>query len=133
VTTFVDTNVLIDLVQDDATWGQWSEEQLFAALQKGNLYINAVGYAELVPAFDDMPALDAFLKLAKITLKDISRPAAYLAGEAFLRYRKSKGTKTGVLADFFIGAQAQAEGWTILTRDAARYKTYFSGVKLVCP
>ena len=137
MTTLVDTNVLIDLVQDDATWGQWSEEQLFAALQKGNLYINAVGYAELVPAFDDMPALDAFLKQAKITIKPISRPAAYLAGEAFLRYRKSNGTKTGenlgVRADFFIGAQAQAEGWTILTRDAARYKTYFSGVKLVCP
>lgn len=135
--TLVDTNVLIDLVQDDATWGQWSEAQLFAALQRGNLYINVVGYAELVPAFDDMPALDAFLKLAKITVKDISRPAAYLAGEAFLHCRKSKSTKTGenlgVRADFFIGAQAQAEGWTILTRDAGRYKTYFSSVKLVCP
>lgn len=133
VVTLVDTNVLIDLVQDDPTWGQWSETQLFAALQRGNLVINAVGYAELVPAFDDMPALDTFLKRAKITVKDISRPVAYLAGTAFLRYRKSKGTKTGVLADFFIGAQAQSEGWTILTRDAARYKTYFSGVKLVCP
>jgi len=135
--TMVDTNVLIDLVQDDATWGLWSEAQLFAALQRGNLCINAVGYAELVPAFDDMPALDAFLKLAKITVKDISRPAAYLAGEAFLRYRRRKGTKTGenldVRADFFIGAQAQSEGWTILTRDAARYKTYFSAVRLVCP
>lgn len=133
MTTLVDTNVLIDLVQDDATWGQWSEEQLFAALQKGNLCISAVGYAELTPAFDDMPSLDAFLKRAKITVKHISRPAAYLAGEAFLRYRKSKGTKTGVLADFFIGAQAQSEGWTILTRDAARYKTYFQTVKLICP
>ena len=131
--TLVDTNVLIDLVQDDASWGQWSETQLFAALQRGNLYINAVGYAELVPAFDDMPALDVFLKRAKITIKDISRPAAYLAGEVFLRYRKSKGMKTGVLADFYIGAQAQAEGWAILTRDAARYKTYFADVKLVCP
>jgi predicted nucleic acid-binding protein len=133
MTTLVDTNVLIDLVQDDSTWGQWSEEQLFAALQKGNLYINVVGYAELTPAFDDMSSLDAFLKRAKITVKNISRPAAYLAGEAFLRYRKSKGTKTGVLADFFIGAQAESEGWTILTRDAARYKTYFKTVKLICP
>lgn len=132
-TTMVDTNVLIDLVQDDATWGQWSEAQLYAALQRGNLVINPLGYVELVPAFDDMPALDAFLKLAKITVKDIPRQAVYLAGEAFLRYRKSKGTKTGVLVDFFIGAQAQSEGWTILTRDAARYKTYFSGVKLICP
>lgn len=97
------------------------------------MYINAAAYAELVPAFDDMMALNGFLKLAKISVKEISRPTAYLAGTAFLRYRKLKGTKTGVLADFFIGAQAQTEAWTILTRDAARYKTYFPEVKLICP
>ncbi|OGB21065.1 MAG: hypothetical protein A3I66_14015 [Burkholderiales bacterium RIFCSPLOWO2_02_FULL_57_36] len=131
--TLVDTNVLIDLVQDDATWAPWSETQLFEAQKQGPLYINALGYAELVPAFDDMASLDRFLKLAKITVKEVSRPTAYAAGAAFLRYRKLKGTKTGVLADFFIGAQAQTEGWTILTRDAARYKTYFPQVRLVCP
>jgi predicted nucleic acid-binding protein len=129
----VDTNVLIDLVQDDPMWAAWSEAQLFAAQTQSALSINAVAYAELVPAFDDMAALDGFLKLAKISVKDISRATAYLAGTAFLRYRRLKGTKTGVLADFFIGAQAQAEGWAILTRDAARYKTYFPEVKLICP
>lgn len=131
--TLVDTNVLIDLVQDDPSWAVWSEAQLFEALKQGPLYINAVAYAELVPAFDDMAALDSFLNLAKITVKDISRPTAYLAGTAFLRYRRLKGTKTGVLADFFIGAHAQTEGWTLLTRDAARYKTYFPEAKLICP
>lgn len=131
--TLVDTNVLIDLVQDDVTWATWSETQLFEAQKQGPLYINLVGYAELVPAFDDAGALDDFLKLARIVVKDISRPAAYLAGATFLRYRQRKGTKTGVLADFFIGAQAQTEGWTILTRDTARYKTYFPEVRLICP
>ena len=131
--TLVDTNVLIDLVQDDVEWANWSEAKLFEAQQAGALSINLVGYVELVPAFDSMAELDGFLKRAKIAVKDISRPAAYLAGEAFLRYRKRKGVKTGVLADFFIGAQAQTEGWTILTRDAARYKTYFPAVRLICP
>lgn len=131
--TLVDTNVLIDLVQDDAEWAAWSEAKLFEALQAGALMINPVGYAEMVPAFDSMADLDSFLKRARITVKDISRAAAYLAGDAFLRYRKRKGTKTGVLADFFIGAQAQAEGWKILTRDAARYKSYFPAVVLICP
>lgn len=131
--TLVDTNVLIDLVQDDPSWAAWSEAQLFEAQKRGALYINAVAYAELVPAFDDMKALDGFLKLAQISVKEISRPTAYLAGTAFLRYRRLKGTKTGVLADFFIGAQAQTEDWTILTRDAARYKTYFPKVRLICP
>ena len=131
--TLVDTNVLLDLVQDDAEWANWSEAKLFEAQRAGPLTINLVGYAELVPAFDSMADLDGFLKRARIAVKDISRPAAYLAGEAFLQYRKRKGAKTGVLADFFIGAQAQTEGWTILTRDAARYKTYFPAVTLIHP
>jgi predicted nucleic acid-binding protein len=131
--TLVDTNVLIDLVQDDAEWADWSEAKLFEAQQAGALTINFAGYAELVPAFDSMAELDGFLNRAKIAVKELSRPAAYLAGEAFLRYRKRKGVKTGVLADFFIGAQAQTEGWTILTRDAARYKTYFPAVTLIHP
>ena len=126
-------HVLIDLVQDDAEWVSWSEANLFEARQAGALTINLVGYAELVPAFASMADLDGFLKRAKIAEKAISRPAAYLADEAFLHYRKRRGAKTGVLADFFIGAQAQTEGWTILTRDAARYKTYFPAVRLICP
>ena len=131
--TLVDTNVLIDLVQDDAEWASWSEVKLYEAQLAGALTINPVGYAELVPAFNSMADLDSFLKSAKIAVKDISRPAAYLAGEVFLSYRKRTGIKTGVLADFFIGAQAQAENWTILTRDTARYKSYFPAVKLICP
>ena len=131
--TLVDTNVLIDLVQDDAEWANWSEAKLFEAQRAGPLTINLVGYTELVPAFDSMADLDGFLKRARIAVKDISRPAAYLAGEAFLQYRKRRGAKTGVLADFFIGAHAQTEGWTILTRDAARYKTYFPAVTLIHP
>ena len=111
----------------------WSETKLLEARQAGALTINAVGYAELVPAFNSMAHLDGFLKRAKIAVKGISRPAAYLAGEVFLHYRKRRGVKTGVLADFFIGAQAQTEGWTILTRGAARYKTYFPAVTLICP
>lgn len=129
----VDSNVLIDLVQDDPVWAAWSQAQLFEAQKQEPLAINAVAYAELVPAFDDMASLDAFLNRARISIKEISRPTAYLAGTAFLRYRKRKGTKTGVLPDFFIGAQAQTEGLTILTRDRARYQSYFPAVKLICP
>jgi predicted nucleic acid-binding protein len=83
--TLVDTNVLIDLVQDDPAWAAWSEAQLFEAQKQGALVINAVAYAELVPTFDAMASLDGFLKLAKISVKDISRSTAYLAGTAFMR------------------------------------------------
>ena len=131
--TLVDTNALNDLVQDDAEWANWSEEKLFEVQQVGGSAINIIGYAELAPAFDSMAKLDGFLRRAKIAVKGISRATVYLASEAFLRYHKRKGVKTGVLADFFIGAQAQTEGGTILTRDAARCKTYFPAVKLICP
>jgi predicted nucleic acid-binding protein len=131
--TLVDTNVLIDLAQDDPNWADWSEEQLVLAQKRGPLFINLIGYAELVPAMDTAVALDSFLTRAKVTVCDISRPAAYLAGVAFLKYRKQKGSKTGVLADFFIGAQAQTERWPLLTRDPGRYRTYFPKVKLICP
>ena len=131
--TLVDTNVFIDLAQNDVLWADWSEAQLYKAQIAGPLYINPVGYAELVPTFATMASMDLFLKQAKVVMKDISRPTAYLAGQAFLRYRRLKGVKTGVLADFFIGAQAQAEGWKILTRDVARYKTYFPTVQLIHP
>lgn len=131
--TLVDTNVLIDLVQDDPQWADWSEAQLLKAQKQGPLFINPIGYAELVPAMANMTALDDFLKRSTIVVKDFSRPTAYLAGEIFLLYKKRKGTKTGVLADFFIGAQAQTEGWILLTRDAGRYQTYFPNVKLISP
>ena len=131
--TLVDSNVLMDLLNDEPEWADWSEAALLSALKSGPLYINAIGYAELVPAFDDATQLDSFLRKSQIVLKDISRATSWLAGEVFLVYRRRKGTKTGVLADFFIGAQAQSEGWTILTRDRARYTTYFPAVQLICP
>ena len=131
--TLVDSNVLIDLLQDDPRWAAWSERQLFEAQQVGPLLINPVGYAELTPAHDSMAELDKFLAQCKISMQPLTRQAAYFAGQAFLAYRRRKGSKTGVLPDFFIGAQAQTEGWALLTRDAGRYKTYFPSVKLICP
>jgi predicted nucleic acid-binding protein len=130
----VDTNVLVDVVAKEPDWYEWSYEQMQSARTVAPLCINSVIYAELAAAYKSVDELEGVLKLAKVRLKPMSRPAAFLAGHAFLSYRrKSKGTKTGVLPDFFIGAQAQTEGWTILTRDAGRYKTYFPRVKLICP
>ena len=77
--------------------------------------------------------LDDFHKAASIRVEPLSLNCACLAGQAFLAYRQRKGTKTGVLPDFFSGAQAQSEGWTRLTRDSARQRTDFPTVKWVCP
>jgi predicted nucleic acid-binding protein len=129
----VDTNVLIDLLRADPVWKDWSEQQLLMARASGGLVINAVVYAELAAVPETLPILDDFLDVAGITVQPLSRQCARLAGQAFWTYRRRKGVKSGVLPDFFIGAQAQAEGWSLLTRDASRYRTYFPTVKLICP
>jgi len=129
----VDSNIWIDPIQKDPVWLDWSLAQVQQVRAQKLAAINPVIYAELAPTYDDPAALDKFLSAAKATMKPLSLAAAYAAGRAFLRYRQKRGTKTGVLPDLFIGAQAQTEGWTILTRDVARYRAYFPGVKLIAP
>jgi predicted nucleic acid-binding protein len=129
----VDTNVWIDLIQNDPVWMTWSKEQVILAKAQKKIAINPVVYAELVPNYDTFEELAHFVKLSNAAMKPLTDKCAYEAGRAFLAYRQRGGAKTGVLADFFIGAQAVTEDWTLLTRDAARYKTYFPKIKLICP
>ncbi len=129
----IDSNVLIDVIAQDPVWCDWSLAQLRAAKAQDRLTINALIYAEIAVAYESVLELDSFLKPTGIVVSPVSNLTAFLASRAFMRYRKTKGTKTGVLPDFFIGAQAQAEGWTLLTRDATRYRRYFPHVKLICP
>ena len=129
----VDTNVIVDLFKADSQWKAWSEDQLFAASQVNQLTLNAVIYAELCAVPGAADAVDRLMLDVGMRMEPLSKPCARLAGQAFAKYRKRSGIKTGVLADFFIGAQAESEGWTILTRDQARYTTYFPEVPLICP
>src|ERR1035441_3684450 len=123
--TLVDTNVLLDLVTDDPKWADWSIRQLDVAAIKGPLAINLVVYAELSVRFATIEALDAILLEAGIGVAAMPRPALFLAGKAFQRYRAAGGARTGVLQDFFIGAHAAVAGLTLLSRDAQRYRAYF--------
>jgi len=133
MTTLVDTNVLLDIYKADPEWAPWSLQQLRLARSGPGLATNMVVYAELAGHPAEPAHLDRFLATLGIAVIDLTRPAARLAGKAFLQYRKNGGTRTGVLPDFFIGAHAQAEGWTLLTRDAGRYRSYFPGIALICP
>lgn len=129
----VDTNVLLDVLEDDPNWAEWSLRQLRAQSQVHELVINPVIYAELSLAFDSVQALDATLAGMGFAFEELPRPALFLAGRAFVRYRREGGTKGNVLADFFIGAHAAVAGCSILTRDAQRYRNYFPRVPLVTP
>ncbi len=129
----VDTNVWIDIINNDPTWKDWSLRHLKLASATGGICINPVIYAELATRYTSREQLDAALGPTGVQMIELSPDAAFLAGHAFLRYRQSKGTKSGVLPDFFIGAQAQAQGFTLVTRDAARFRSYFPRVNLLAP
>lgn len=129
----VDTNVLVDVLENDPDWADWSVAQLRAQAQIHRLVINSVIYAELSLAFSTMEALDEALAALQIPVIEIPRPALFLAGKAFVKYRRQGGAKSNVLADFFIGAHAAAAGLPVLTRDVRRYAGYFPTVSLVAP
>jgi predicted nucleic acid-binding protein len=129
----VDTNVLIDVLEDDPQWAEWSVAQLRAHSKIHELGINAIVYAELSLAFERLEELDDAVMRLGLRLLEIPRPALFLAGRAFLTYRKAGGPRSNVLADFFIGAHAAVAGVAILTRDAQRYTAYFPAVKLLLP
>lgn len=129
----VDTNVLIDVLQDNPEWADWSIGRLRAQARIHELAINAVVYAELSAAFERYEELDEAVSGLDLRLLEIPRPALFLAGKAFVRYREAGGSKSNALSDFLIGAHAAVEKMPLLTRDVRRYRRWFPGVTLVSP
>jgi predicted nucleic acid-binding protein len=129
----VDTNVLVDVLVDDPQWADWSMRQLRTQSKHQRLAINPIIYAELSLTFSTVAALDRTVSELGLAFIEIPRSALFLAGKAFVRYRRQGGKKHNVLADFFIGAHAAVAGYALLTRDTQRYSAYFPSVKLICP
>ena len=129
----VDTNVLLDVLQNDSQWAEWSQSQLEAASLTDRLAINAVIYSELSMAFARIEELEQVIAEVALAVEAIPRAALFLAGKVFLDYRRAPGTKRGVLPDFYIGAHAAVMKWPLLTRDARRYRHYFPTLELITP
>ena len=129
----VDTNVLVDVLQNDPQWADWSIAQLRAQAQLHALAINPVIYAELSLSFTTFEALDRVVATMELAIHEVPRPALFLAGKAYLQYRRRGGGKAQVLPDFFIGAHAAVEGWPLLTRDASRFRTHFPNLEVIAP
>jgi predicted nucleic acid-binding protein len=131
--TLVDTNILLDVFTEDPRWLDWSLARLEEASFRGPLVINDVIYAETSTRYAAIEDFEAALPGIGITVVALPRKALFLAGKAFVQYRGAGGVRTGVLADFFIGAHAATERLPLLTRDARRYRTYFPTVNLIAP
>ena len=131
--TLVDSNVLLDIFTEDANWLEWSNEALGAAAEAGPLYINPVIYAEVSVRFSRVEDLEEALPSSDFRRAGLPWAAAFLAGKAFVSYRRSRGVASVPLPDFFIGAHAAVDDLALLTRDARRYRTYFPTVRLLAP
>jgi predicted nucleic acid-binding protein len=131
VKTLVDTNVLLDVITQDRAWAAWSETALRKAAEHSQLAINPIIFAEVSMKFARVEDVEE--ALADFVREPLPYEAGFLCGKAFLAYRKRGGEKRSPMPDFYVGAHAAVGGMTLLTRDAARYRTYFPSLTIVAP
>lgn len=129
----VDSNVLLDVLTEDPRWSSWSMNALAEQGDREVLAINPIIYAEVSIGFVRIEEVDAALPPSTFHRLALPWEAAFLAGKCFLSYRKRRGLRVSPLPDFYIGAHASVSGMRLLTRDAARYRTYFPKLKLIAP
>jgi predicted nucleic acid-binding protein len=129
----VDSNIILDVFLDDPNWADWSESKLVKFSSITKLFINPVVYSEVSISFQRIEELEFALNQTGFQMLEIPKEALFLAGKAFLTYRKNKGTKLSPLPDFYIGAQAAILKMDLITRDPSRYRTYFPTVQLITP
>jgi len=129
----VDSNIILDLFLSDLQWADWSESKLDEYNDHFTLYINSIIYSEISIGFKLIEDLEGAIIKAGFKMLEIPKEALFLAGKAYIKYRRRKGIKRTPLPDFFIGAQAAVFNLELLTRDVSRYQTYFPTVKLIAP
>jgi predicted nucleic acid-binding protein len=129
----VDSNVLLDVLTEDPRWFDWSADALARCADVSGLAINPIVYAEVSVGFDRIEDVESALPSDVFVRSPLPWDAAFLAGKCFESYRRRGGEKRSPLPDFYIGAHAAVSGLSLLTRDPARYRTYFPKVTLISP
>ncbi len=125
--------MILDVVTEDPHWGAWSAAMLARCAEGGMLVINPIIYAEISIGFERVEELDEVLDEDSFLRHPLPWEAAFLAGKCFLEYRRRGGSRRSPLPDFYIGAHAAVARLPLLTRDARRYRTYFSGLQILSP
>ncbi len=129
----VDSNIILDVFLDDPVWADWSEAALSEYAIHTPLFINQIIYSEISIGFKKIEELEVAISSSGFQMLEIPKEALFLAGKAFLNYRKHKGEKRSPLPDFFIGAHAAVSGLELITRDKNRYQTWFPSVRIISP
>jgi predicted nucleic acid-binding protein len=129
----VDSNVLLDVMTEDERWFEWSSETLAELAESAVLVVNPIVYAEVSVGFERIEELEAALPADRFARESLPWEAAFLAAKCYVAYRRRGGERRSPLPDFYIGGHAAVRGMALLTRDAARYRTYFPGLVLLSP
>jgi predicted nucleic acid-binding protein len=129
----IDSCVVLDLGNPDSDWFEWSASTLERLDASNTFVINPVVYAECAIGYSSIEEVETLFESLGFQVQNLPREALFLAGKAFMQYRRNKGNKTNVLPDFFIGAHAAVSGYPLVTRDKSRFSTYFPSVKLIAP
>ena len=132
---FPDSNILIDIIEKDSIWYDWSFARMADASGSGRVVINHVVVAEVAPFSGELVTfLDAIDRMG-VEIEALSNQAAYAAGHAFRKYARNreKAAPKTILPDFLIGGHAASLGAAILTRDPRFYRSYFPDVSLITP
>lgn len=125
--------MLLDVLTADPAWSEWSGGMLATAGDDGRLVINPIIYAEVSAGFDRIEELDEAVPVSEFDREPLPYEAGFLAGKAFLAYRRRGGQRRSPLPDFYIGAHAAVRGYRLLTRDTARYRASFPTLQLISP
>ena len=129
----VDANVLLDVMTEDSTWGDWSANMIADLSEAHVLVINPIIYAEISVRFERIEDLESAIEESGLERRPLPWEAAFLAGKCHLKYRRQGGIKRSPMPDFYIGAHAAVEQLPLLTRDAKRFRAYFPRLDLLCP
>jgi predicted nucleic acid-binding protein len=129
----VDANIIIDLVEGNSSWTHWAERQIIEARLEDALVFNVVIAAEVAHMFKSTERYRNLFDPNVWEFEDIPFDAGLRAGQAHRLYRERGGKREQTLPDFLIGAHADIAGHTLITRDAARYRTYFPSLTIIAP
>ena len=130
---FVDTNVVVDLLEPDPRWSGWSGERLAEAALHDRVVASTVVVAECAGRFGGLSELRTAFAALDIEIDDVPIEAMFSAGHAFRAYRRGGAVREKILADFLIAAHAVERRAALITRDTRLYRSYFPDLTLITP
>lgn len=131
--TAVDTNVLLDVLADDAVFRGRSLAAIRRCLAEGTMVACDIVWSEVVAVFPDERSANVALNAIPVAYAAIDDGAASRAGMAWRDYRSRGGPRDRIVADFLVGAHAFEQADRLLTRDRGFQRAAFEGLTIIDP